>query len=174
MAVETAAGSLAAVARRWWSLDDEARELSRHVKAILDDVAADLVAVYGVGYETAGQLLVIAATTPIASATSSPSPPCAGPPRSRTRPGRTNRHRLNRGGDRHANSALWTIVLVRMGSHPPTQAYVERRTAEGLSKPEIMRCLKRSVARELFPLIQATTGPSVLEEGGTESTEVAA
>ena len=61
-----------------------------------------------------------------------------------------------------------------MGSHPPTQAYVERRTAEGLSKPDIMRCLKRYVARELFPLIQAITGPSVLEEGGTESTEIAA
>ena len=61
-----------------------------------------------------------------------------------------------------------------MVGHPPTQAYVERRTAEGLSKPEIMRCLKRYVARELFPRIQAITAPSTLEEGGTESAEIAA
>jgi transposase len=65
--------------------------------------------------------------------------------------------RRSRGGDRHANSALWTIVRTRMVSHAPTKTYVQRRTTEGLSKPEIMRCLKRYVARELFPLIQAIT-----------------
>src|SRR5262245_36734312 len=54
-----------------------------------------------------------------------------------------------RGGDRHANSALWTIVLTRMSNHPPNRAYVERRTTEGLSKREIIRCLKRYVAREV-------------------------
>ena len=58
--------------------------------------------------------------------------------------GKTQRHRLNRGGDRHANSALWTIVLTRMSNHPPTRAYVARRTAEGLSKREIIRCLGTS------------------------------
>jgi transposase len=50
------------------------------------------------------------------------------------------RHRLNRGGDRHANNALWRIALVRMRCHPPTRAYVERRTTQGLSKLDIMRC----------------------------------
>jgi transposase len=63
--------------------------------------------------------------------------------------GKTHRHRLNR-GDRQGNSALWRIVICRMNSDPRTQAYVERRTKEGLSKPEIIRCLKRYVARELF------------------------
>jgi hypothetical protein len=62
-------------------------------------------------------------------------------------------HRLHRGGDRQANSALWTIVLVRMASHPETKAYVERRTKEGKGKPFIMRCLKRHVAREIFKLL---------------------
>jgi hypothetical protein len=75
-----------------------------------------------------------------------------------------NRHRLNRGGDRQANSALWTIVLTRMVSHPPTKAYVERRTTEGLSKTEIMRCLKRYVARELYPLLQAITTATTIEQ----------
>jgi transposase len=62
--------------------------------------------------------------------------------------GNTRRHRLNRGGDRQANSALWRIVLVRMKTHPPTRAYVARRTTDGMSKRDIMRCLKRYVARE--------------------------
>ena len=53
------------------------------------------------------------------------------------------RHRLNRGGGRQANHALWRIVITRMGSHPPTRAYVARRAKEGLSKPEIIRCARR-------------------------------
>ena len=65
--------------------------------------------------------------------------------------GKVARHRLNRGGDRQANHALWRIVLTRMGSHPPTRAYVARRSKEGLSKPEIIRCLKRYTARETYP-----------------------
>jgi transposase len=68
------------------------------------------------------------------------------------------RHRLNPGGDRQANHALWRIVFTRMGSHPATRAYVERRTAEGKSKKEIIRCLKRYVAREVYPHLRASAG----------------
>ena len=60
------------------------------------------------------------------------------------------RYRLNRGGNREANQALWRIVITRMRSHPATRAYVERRTKEGLSKREIIRCLKRYVASEVY------------------------
>jgi transposase len=67
--------------------------------------------------------------------------------------GKTNRHRLNRGGDRQANNALWRIALCRMKTHAPTRAYVTRRTAEGMSKPEIIRCLKRYIAREIYPIL---------------------
>jgi transposase len=83
--------------------------------------------------------------------------------------GRTKRHRLNRGGDRQANSALWTIMLSRMGNHELTKPYVARRTSEGLSKPEIMRCLKRYLARELFPLVQAITAPDDVVNMATEA-----
>jgi transposase len=68
-----------------------------------------------------------------------------------------NRHRLHRGGDRQANAALWRIVMTRMSNHPETRRYVERRTKEGLSKREIMRCLKRYVARELFAYLPRET-----------------
>src|SRR5256884_7155221 len=70
--------------------------------------------------------------------------------------GKTVRHRLNPGGDRQANHALWRIVFTRMGSDPATRAYVDRRTKEGLSKKEIIRCLKRYVAREVYPHLRAS------------------
>jgi transposase len=65
---------------------------------------------------------------------------------------------LNPGGDRQANHALWRIVITRMGSHPATRAYVERRAAEGLSKPEIIRCLKRYAARETYRHLRPAGG----------------
>jgi transposase len=68
--------------------------------------------------------------------------------------GRTDRHRLHR-GDRQANSALWRIALVRTGCHQPTRDYVARRIAVGKTKTEIMRCLKRYIAREVFPHLLA-------------------
>ena len=64
--------------------------------------------------------------------------------------GKTTRHRLNRGGNRRANAALYRVAVVRMRSHPPTIAYVQRRTAEGKSPRDIRRCLKRYIAREIF------------------------
>lgn len=76
--------------------------------------------------------------------------------------GRITRHRLNQGGDRQANNVLWRIALVRMASDPRTKAYVERRTAEGKSKKEIIRCLKRHIAREVFRLL---TNPAAVPNG---------
>ena len=72
--------------------------------------------------------------------------------------GKVTRHRLNPGGDRQANHALWLIVITRMSSHPATRAYVARRTNEGLSKKEIIRCLKRYVAREVYPHLRPGAG----------------
>ena len=79
--------------------------------------------------------------------------------------GRTHRHRLNRGGDRQANAALYRIVLCRMRWDARTRAYVERRTKEGLSKKDIIRCLKRLIAREVYYLLvparqTATSAPA--------------
>ncbi|CAN7799739.1 transposase [Paraburkholderia hospita] len=74
--------------------------------------------------------------------------------------GKTVRHRLNRGGNRSANNALWTIAMVRMRSDPRTKAYVQRRTKEGMTKKEIHRCLKRYIVRELYPLILADLADS--------------
>jgi len=70
--------------------------------------------------------------------------------------GKTQRHRLNRGGNCRANAALFRVVIVRMRWHGPTKAYVARRTAQGLSKREIIRCLKRYLAREIYRIIRKT------------------
>ncbi len=82
---------------------------------------------------------------------------------------KTNRHRLNRGGNRQANAALYRVVIVRMRGHQPTVDYVRRRTAEGKSKSEIIRCLKRYVAREIFgylcnPATTATAAKSPIDQ----------
>ncbi|MGP5498113.1 helix-turn-helix domain-containing protein, partial [Corynebacterium flavescens] len=83
--------------------------------------------------------------------------------------GRTNRHRLNRGGDRQANAALHRIVLVRMCHDERTRDYVQRRTKEGLSKKEIMRCLKRAVVREIYQVL--CLGRPVKQSSGLSSDE---
>jgi hypothetical protein len=72
--------------------------------------------------------------------------------------GKVTRHRLNPGGDRQANHALWRIVFTRLGSDPATRAYAERRTAEGKSKAEIIRCLKRYAARQVYPHLRPAAG----------------
>lgn len=151
--------ALTAVARRWQGLDAEIDAHDHQIKVLLDASAHKLVAVHGVGYETAAALLVAAGDNPGRLQRERSFAALCGSSPVEASSGRTRRHRLNRGGDRQANSALWRIVIVRMNSHQPTKDYVARRTAEGLSKKEIIRCLKRYVARELFPLIQAVTKP---------------
>ncbi|OHU75653.1 IS110 family transposase [Mycobacteroides chelonae] len=71
--------------------------------------------------------------------------------------GKVVRHRLNRGGNRDANRALHTILVVRMHRHQPTRDYIARRLAEGKTKKEAMRCLKRYIAREVFHAIQESS-----------------
>ena len=113
--------------------------------------APDLLAVYGVGPDTAAMLLVAAGDQPARLRSEAAwAHLCAVAPIPASS-GKVTRHRFNPGGDRNANHALWRIVITRMSAHPPTREYVARRTREGLSKKEIIRCLKRYVAREVYP-----------------------
>ena len=113
--------------------------------------APGLLRLYGIGPDTAATLLIAAGDHPERLRSEAAwAHLCAVAPIPASS-GRVARHRLNRGGDRQANHALWRIVITRMGSHPPTRAYVARRTAEGLPEKEIIRCLKRYAAREIYP-----------------------
>lgn len=144
------------LARRWLVLDAEVKALDQQIKALVERTAPELVSLFGVGVELAGQFLVTAGDNsdriPNEAAFAklcgvAPQPASSG----RT----TGRHRLSRSGDRAANSALYIVVITRMRHHEPTRAYFARRTAEGLTKREIIRCLKRYIAREVFRALPA-------------------
>src|SRR5262249_29963401 len=109
-----------------------------------------LLALNGVGTDVAGQLLVTAGDNPNRLKTEAAFAHLCGVSPIPASSGRTDRHRLNRGGDRQANAALYRVVMSRLRWDPRTIDYAERRTKSGLSKPEIMRCLKRYVAREVY------------------------
>lgn len=106
--------------------------------------------------ETAGALLVAAGDNPERIRSEAAFAKLCGAAPIPASSGRIVRHWLNRGGDRSANSALWRIVLIKMGTDERTKAYVAKRAAEGMSKLEIMRCLKHFVAREVFAHLPST------------------
>ena len=117
--------------------------------------APRLIAMPGVGTEVAGQLLITAGDNPDRLRSEAAFAHLCGVAPVPASSGRTHRHRLNRGGDRGANNALYIVVLGRLRYDSRTRAYAARRTTEGLSKPEIIRCLKRYVAREIFTILTA-------------------
>jgi transposase len=145
--------TLATIARRVQALDAEVAALDTELAALVASAAPTLLALPGVGPETAGTLLVAAGDNPHRLRDDAAFAALCGASPVQASSGKVVRHRLNRGGDRDANSALWRIVLVRMGTDPRTRAYVARRTAEGRSKAEIMRALKRYVARQTYRAI---------------------
>lgn len=142
--------ALRRLARRHQAMDTEITDLDAELGPLTRQAAPALLELFGVGPETAGQLLATAGDNPERMRSEAAFAHLAGAAPIPASSGRTHRHRLNRGGDRAANNALHTIVLVRMRHDPRTRAYVQRRTKEGLSKKEIMRCLKRFVAREAY------------------------
>lgn len=142
--------ALKRLAKRYRHLSEEITDADRDLRVLIARTAPGLLELPGVGAETAGQLLVTAGDNPDRLASeASFAHLCAAAPVPASS-GRTDRHRLNRGGDRQANRALHTIVLVRMRHDPRTRDYVARRTLEGLKTKDIFRCLKRFVAREVY------------------------
>jgi transposase len=142
--------ALRALARRHQQLTGEITDLDRLIRPLTKAANPRLLAVNGVGPDVAGQLLVSAGQNPHRLRSEAAFAMLCGAAPLPASSGRTHRHRLNRGGDRHANAALYRIVLCRMRWDPRTRAYVQRRTKEGMSKKEIIRCLKRYIAREIY------------------------
>jgi len=142
--------ALRELGRRAEFLDGQLQRLDELIVPLVTARAPGLLALYGIGPDTAALLLVAAGDHPERLRSEAAwAHLCATAPIPASS-GKVTRHRLNPGGDRQANHALWRIVITRMSSHPPTRAYVERRTKEGLSKKEIIRCLKRYTAREVY------------------------
>jgi hypothetical protein len=143
--------AMRALAQRIQGLESEIVHYDRILRDLILEVAPAMLDHHAVGVDTASALLVSAGDNPDRLRHEPAWARLCGAAPIPASSGARHRHRLNRGGDRQANAALWRIVLVRMSTHEPTRAYVARRTTEGLSKREIMRCLKRYVARELYP-----------------------
>jgi transposase len=153
----TAAAKLAlkSIARRYEQLSAEIDALDRYLDELVVEAAPTLVAIKGVGTDIASTLLTIVGDNPERLASEGAFAHLIGVAPIEASSGKVTRYRLNRGGGRQGNRALYLLAVGRMGWDPATRAYVERRTAEGRTKPEIIRCLKRYIARELYPVLVA-------------------
>lgn len=147
---------LKGLADRWLVLDVEVSRLDEELEELVKQAAPNLLELRGVGVDVAGTLLAAAGDNADRLSNESSFAAMCGVSPVDASSGRQHRHRLNRGGNRDANRALWVIALVRLRCDPKTRAYAERRTGQGLSKREILRCLKRYIAREIFKAIQGT------------------
>ena len=145
--------ALSSLGRRWLALNDEITSLDAAITKTLRRTAPRLLERHSVGVQTAAQLLITAGDNPDRLHSEAAFAAMCGASPVQASSGKTTRHRLNRGGDRAANSALWTIANNRLMHDPRSRAYMARRTALGNSRKEILRCVKRALARELYPLI---------------------
>ncbi|MEV4506684.1 IS110 family transposase [Streptomyces klenkii] len=151
--------ALRCTAQRVRHLQAEARELENELLAIVRERAPEHLELLGIGPITAAQILVswshagrfrseaafasFAGVAPILASS-----------------GLTNKHRLNRGGDRQLNRAMHTITLIRMRLDPATKSYVARRISEGKSSRDAQRCLKRNICRQIFKILERSNQPN--------------
>jgi transposase len=142
--------ALRTLGRRVLALDAETAQIDRLLTQLLRDGHEDLLSLYGVGIDSAAALLVAAGDNPERLRSEPSWARLCGAAPIPASSGKVVRLRLNPFGDRQANAALWHIAVTRMSSDPRTRAYVERRHKEGLSKKEIIRVLKRYIAREVY------------------------
>ena len=151
----TLATTLRLLAKRWLSLTEELKELDKTLEQLTKRGAKRMPEQFGIGPQTAATLLAVAGDNPERLRNEAALASLFGVNPLEASSGKTVHHQLNRGGNRDANNALWTIAMVRMRSDPRTREYVARRTLEGKSLKEIHRCLKRYIIRELYPIILA-------------------
>ena len=167
--VETATRfALRSMARRHEALSEEIAELDAQLDRLVAEVAPALISLPAIGTHHAATLLVVAGDNPERLGSEASFASLCGVSPVDASSGKVIRHRLNRGGNRDANRALHMICVVRMGSDRRTRSYVARRTAEGKSKREIMRCLKRYIAREIYRILFSSVAVKPSPIGITE------
>ena len=164
---------LRSVARRYQALSREIDELEAHLDRLVGQVAPELVSLPGIGTDNAATLLVVAGDNPQRLRSEASFANLCGVAPIEASSGKVVRHRLNRGGNREANRALYMTCLARMRRDQRTKEYVVRRTQEGKSKREIIRCLKRYVAREVYRVL-ISCGARSSPTGPKEEAQIAA
>ena len=165
--------ALRSVARRYEALSREIDELEAHLDRLVGQVAPELVSLPGIGTDNAATLLVVAGDNPQRLRSEASFANLCGVAPIEASSGKVVRHRLNRGGNREANRALYMTCLARMRRDQRTKEYVVRRTQEGKSKREIIRCLKRYVAREVYRVL-ISCGARSSPTGPKEEAQIAA
>ncbi len=145
--------ALRSLARRYQTLTAEIQQLDTEIHQLCARANPALLAASGIGPETAATLLVTAGDNPHRLTSEASFAALCGASPVQASSGRTVRHRLNRGGDRQANNALWRIAMVRLRADPRTIEYAQRRQTEGKTRKEIIRCLKRYIARHVYQLL---------------------
>jgi transposase len=143
------------LAQRIEALEVEAKALASEIDRQVVLAAPDLLACFGIGPDCAAAFLIAAGDNPERLHSEAAFSMLCGSSPVEASSGKVTRHRLNRGGDRQANAALYRVVMTRLRWHQATKDYMQRRTAEGKSKKEIIRCLKRYVAREVYAVLTA-------------------
>lgn len=145
--------ALRSLARRILSLTQEALSLEKRIDAITSALVPSMRALKGIGPHVSARLLLTAGSNPQRLGSEASFSMLCGASPVPVASGKTSRYRLSRAGDRQANSALYTIALSRMRHDERTRAYVTKRMAEGKTKKEVIRCLKRYIAREVYSLL---------------------
>ncbi|WP_336947553.1 IS110 family transposase [Asaia sp. HN010] len=138
------------LSRRWLALHDEITTLDRDLDHLVQGKAAGLRAAHGIATMTIADMLILIGDDPARIRSEAALARLCGACPIPASSGRTSRFRLSRGGNRQANAALYRVAIVRMRTHPPTLAYVAKRTADGKTRGKIIRCLKRYIVREIF------------------------
>ena len=153
--------ALRSIARRHHQLTAEISALDVELLRLTSETAPALLQAFCVGPGTAATLLITAGDNPERLRSESAFAALCGVSPIPASSGKTNRHRLNRGGDRRANAALHRVVIVRLRHDERTRRYMARRVGEGMTKPEVIRCLKRYVAREVFTILRSMAPPEL-------------
>jgi transposase len=148
--------ALRSVARRYQQLSEEIAKLEEQIERLVREASPNLVALDGVGSDTAASLMIVAGDNPDRLRSEAAFAHLCGAAPIEASSGKVVRHRLNPNGNSEANRALYVVALNRMRRDLRTQAYVARRTAEGKSKREIIRSLKRYIAREVYRVLAVT------------------
>jgi len=149
--------TLRCLAQRIAQLTTQARDLERQITAVITTHAPQLLHRRGVGPDSAAALLITAGDNPDRLRSDASFAALCGVSPIQASSGKTTRHRLNRGGDRQANAALYRIAFTRLRCDPRTRSYLARRTTQGKTRREAIRCIKRYLAREIYRLLQPLT-----------------
>lgn len=146
----SAKAAMRAIARRWLALHEEIQAHEQDLGRMVREKAPGLVKSHGIATMTVAEMLILVGDNPERIKSEAALAKLCGVCPIPASSGKTNRMRLNRGGNRQANAALYRVAIVRMRNHEPTQTYVAKRTADGKGKREIIRCLKRYIVREIY------------------------